>query len=816
MTKDRSADLGSIERSARQPYNFVLLNDSRDADADPDADGKPALRRERSPDNPEPSGPTAFVRRRTAVLLIFFLSGAAGLVYEIVWARQLLLVFGNTTQAISTILTGFFGGMAIGSIFGGRLADRVRSPLRIYGLAEVVLSAIAVATPVFFRLLHEVYRSAYASLESAPVAVALIRFGLALAVLAPATILMGATLPMLSRDLARRRSELGAAFGRLYAANTFGAILGATLAGFVLIELMGLSGTLWAGALCSLIAGVLAFALAGRGASVALPIPDRALGAEDVRSPRPARLLALTAAFVSGLTSLGYQVLWTRLLSSGTGNTTYVFTFILTTFLLGIAIGATAVSASPPRGGHAVALGATQIAVAVVAVLGAALAGGYFLRVSFAQAVLLSVFPATLLLGLVLPLASGLVATADKSIGRDAGLLLGVNTAGVILGTFAIPFALVPAIGSPRSIVALALVNALFGAVLLWTARRRDGGPFVRLRVVGAVVGVLVAAVFVLRPPFVVDPGETYVRRNGFLYASAEDQIASVQAGQMGSKRLWVAGTGMTVLTVDARLMALLPIVLRPDSESMLNIGFGMGATYRSALIAGLRVDSVELVPSVPKMFDYYFSDGSRFFSDPRGRLLIADGRNYLELTTRRYDLITVDPPPPIRSSGTGILYSREFYAAAASRLTARGLMMQWIPYDQSIDEFCAHVRTFIDVFPEVTIAFGPGGHGAFMFGAKEPMAFEELTIRSVLARPGVMDDLREPIDSPASTLEEWIQVIPRLVWLSGREVAGFAGRGGIITDDRPRTEYFLLRSLFGRRSPPMNTASLRAARDHR
>jgi spermidine synthase len=195
------------------------------------------------------------VTREKAVLAIFVLSGAAGLTYEVVWARQLVLVFGNTTQAVSAILTGFFTGLAIGSVAGGRLADRVRSPLRLYGLLEIGLVAVVLATPILFRLIHEVYRSAYDSLETAPGALALVRFGLALLALAPATVLMGATLPSLGRYLARRREDLGSAFGRLYAANTIGAILGTFVAGLVLIELVGLTLTLVVGAACSAASG---------------------------------------------------------------------------------------------------------------------------------------------------------------------------------------------------------------------------------------------------------------------------------------------------------------------------------------------------------------------------------------------------------------------------------------------------------------------------------------------------------------------------------------------------------------------------------
>ena len=234
--------------------------------------------------------------RLPVILGVFVLSGAAGLIYEVVWARQLVLVFGNTTQAVSAILTGFFGGMAIGSALGGRFADRVRRPLRMYGLLELVLVVVVIVTPITFRLLHEVYRGAFSTLEANPGLLALVRFGLALLALGPATILMGATLPTLTRYLTRQADHLSAAFGALYAANTIGAILGTILAGFVLIELLGLTGSLLVGASCSAVAGLIAVLLdrrmaASTGGSVPEPAPGAGrLAATDVcarRRPAP-------------------------------------------------------------------------------------------------------------------------------------------------------------------------------------------------------------------------------------------------------------------------------------------------------------------------------------------------------------------------------------------------------------------------------------------------------------------------------------------------------------------------------------------------
>src|SRR5262245_49003092 len=243
------------------------------------------------------SRPAASVSRPATVplliLLIFILSGAAGLIDEIVWSRQLVLVFGNTTQAVSAILTGFFGGMAIGSFVGGRVADRVRSPLRLYGVIELVLVVVVLVTPVTFRFLHEVYRGIYPSIEGTPF-LALVRFGLALLALGPATVRMGATLPTLTRYL-MGDGQLSAAFGRLYAANTIGAIIGTVAAGLVLIELLGLTGALAVGAACSGIAGLIVLLLA-RGREAPAP-------AAEAAAPRAASLGAAAASTVSAATA---------------------------------------------------------------------------------------------------------------------------------------------------------------------------------------------------------------------------------------------------------------------------------------------------------------------------------------------------------------------------------------------------------------------------------------------------------------------------------------------------------------------------------
>jgi len=772
---------------------------------------------------------------KQTILLVFMLSGFAGLVYEVVWARQLVLVFGNTTQAISAILTGFFGGMALGSVLGGRLADRVRSPLRMYAILELLVVVGVLITPVAFGGLREIYRGAFGALETSPLLLALVRFGLSILALAPATVFMGASLPTLSRHLVSDHTRLGEEFGELYMVNTMGAIFGALVAGVVLIEVLGLNQTLLVGAACSGTAGLIALRLSRRvdrrtgttveaapndiaptaarepASSASLPPTPRP---GPGRSSRPA--LALIVAFVSGLTSLGYQTLWNRDLSSGTGSTNYIFTFILVFFLTGIAIGSYLFSRRLSRSEHPVMLlGLAEVALALLVLVTLGVETQYFLAFPFVMQLVLVVAPATVVMGIVFPMSSMLVADSDEHVGGSAGLLLGANTFGAICGTFVVPFLLIPALTTPRSIVLLAGINAVTGLALL-NASGSVSLPIHRVaRIARITAGIATAAAVLLMivpNQIVADPLVNRVHRdNGQVLASAEDSVASVQAVKEGNLlSLYVGGTSMTSLSVDTRLMAHLPLMARPGATSMCVIAFGMGSGFHSALIDGLTTEAVELVPTVPGMFGNFFADAPQAMANPKGSVAIADGRNFLELTTSKFDLMIVDPPPPMNSSGTAVLFSREFYQAGRSRLTDGGVMLEWEYNGQTVDEMRSHVRTFRSVFAHVTLVFSQSA-GVYMLGSDKPIDLSPAGIQAVLSKPGVLDDLRTAPDSPTGveSAAGWQDYILSHIWISDAAVDQFAAGGTMITDDRPYTEYDLLRHLLEPNSPQATQAEL-------
>jgi spermidine synthase len=204
------------------------------------------------------------------------------------------------------------------------------------------------------------------------------------------------------------------------------------------------------------------------------------------------------------------------------------------------------------------------------------------------------------------------------------------------------------------------------------------------------------------------------------------------------------------------------------------------------------------LVPSVPEMFPWYYADAADVVADPDGRIIVTDGRNHLELSDERFDVIVTDPPPPIESSGASVISSKEYYEAGRDRLTPSGVMMQWVPYGAPEDEFREHIRTFAAVYPNVLVVRGAGGYGVYMLGSMEPLELDPEIAREVLGRPGILEDISTAYDSPAATVDAWIDVIAAQTWLDDASARAYVGDGPLITDDRPRPEYFLLRRLAG------------------
>jgi spermidine synthase len=712
-------------------------------------------------------------------------SGAAGLIYQVVWTRDLVLVFGNTTQAIVTTVTAFLAGLGIGSLLGAAIGARLRRALVVYGVLEIAVGCLALLMPFAFGIIATVFRNAYLSLPSGEVS--LIRFGLAFCALTPVTLIMGMSLPVLTRHLVRTDPDLGDRIARLYGLNTLGAVAGTLVSGFVLIEVLGLEGTTFVAVALNAGAGAGALVISRR-----LPTQPTAPSQPSERAGRLSgrQRLLLVVTFFSGLVSLALEILWTRVLVQATGSSIYIFVAVLAVYLIGIAGGSLVYERQKQRPPHLATLGACLAGAAgltLVPVIVSNVNGPSSLPI-----VVPLIVPVTALLGYAFPLTVRLFVDSAAHASRGVGYVYAANTAGCVVGTVTAGFVLIPTIGTNASIIILCIFEAsMAGGLAVAMAQDKR---WLRAGLGLGLCGALVVMLFVPAARL------TYTQRRIAATASGrptkhfEDSVATVDVvgGPPLDRRLFVNGTGITRLTIDTKLLAYLPKALRPGASSMLDICFGMGTTYRSSIILGMHTDAVELDPTVPSVMSWFYSDASRYLHNPLGHIVISDGRNYVRLTNKRYDLITADFPPPVWSAGTVVLMTHEFYEEAKERLEPGGILTVFLQYTAKAEQQL-FLRTFRSSFPYMTVIRGPVPYGLYLLGSDEPMSFQAATVERVFGSPAAQADLANAPDYPRVAATAWPAIIHQLVWLTNDQVNSYTGPGPLLTDNHPLSEYFLL-----------------------
>ncbi|MCI0706581.1 MAG: fused MFS/spermidine synthase [Ignavibacteriae bacterium] len=732
------------------------------------------------------------------IALLFFFSGTAGLMYEIVWTRMLVLVFGNTTHSIVAVVAAFLAGLALGSFMFGRWTDLLSSRrlLRLYGLLELGVGLSALGSKFIIENISQLYISLAGEPGSVP-AILLIKFAVAsLALLIP-TILMGATLPALVSFIELRYRDAAKNISLLYAINTFGGILGVLAAGLVLIELVGIHGTLYTAIGVNVLVGGVAWLLAGDDVQ---PTIAPSSGQAPAIRRKEAILLAMYA--LSGLTAIGYQVLWTRLLTPRVDTVIYAFASILAVYLLGIALGSLLY--------HRFLTGVrsrwrlfsfSQLAIGMCAVVSVFLVST---SVDIARPLVLLgvILPATVLMGVSFPLVVVLVNGDDRA-GKNVGVVYASNSAGSIAGAFIASFILLPMLGTAHSIILLALANILI-ALAVSVLEVSTGAQLFRKAYPVLVLAALIGGVVLFqsgREQF--HDGATRrlissVSDGRGEWRILEDEVASVFAAKSNghiNATLKIDGVATTMKVAETRFMAHLPIALHKNPERMLVIAFGMGSTFRSALKHGLQVDVVELVPSVPQVFDLFHDDAESVLSDPNGRVIINDGRNYVLTTGEQYDLVTIDPPPPFNAAGTTVLYAQEFYRQIIPRLREGGLVCQWMWFGSREDDVAMAMKSFTDVFEHVAV-FGSfwDTPGVFMFGSQSPIVIDSSRVQEIFTSNAVVKDFQEVHEG----------VPPKKVftsYLADREMMQRAlSDFPSVTDNHPCTEYYLLRHMFSER----------------
>ena len=730
-------------------------------------------------------GTPAFRRMRSrstfvALCLLFVCSGACGLTYQVLWLRLLSLVFGVTVHAASTVLAAFMAGLALGSVLAERLAKR-GDPLRVFAALEAGIAVSALATPALLGAAASLYRPLTAVAGDSLGVLTLARFVASFAVLLVPTVLMGATLPVLSRAELVRGS--GARLGTLYAVNTTGALAGALLTGYVLIGGIGIQRTFFLAASLNLLVAGTAWWLSRRaplpvaavpgteGAGTASVVPAGALSAN----------LVLAAMAASGLAALALEIVWFRILVQFLPATSYAFTTMLATVLGGIAIGSAISSRALTRPRYwgavlALTIGATSVVVlALLAVLGATYGAGW--RTSgLTQGSMAAILPAAILMGVAFPIALALWARPDggTAAARPVGTMYAANVVGGIAGAVLGGFLLLPWLGSRVALIVCAGLYLVTAVWLLLATRRRVAAL--------ALIALFVAAARIVPDPFTAalarrhGPGERIFWKEEGVQTSVSIHTHAFRGWLMYLDGLHQASDAPEMVRLH-RLIGHLPMVLHPNPRRALVVGLGGGATPGAVSQHDSDVLVVELSDTVRKGAEFFKHVNYDLFARPNVRLRVDDGRNFLSFTDRRFDVVTADLIQPIHA-GAGNLYSREYFALVRNAVADDGLVLQWIGHRPDT-QYKLIMRTFLDVFPHTTL----WADGQLMVGAKQPLRLARAPFEAKRARAETRAALDEIGLDSFETLTSWYVAGPD-------ELRRFVGDGPLLTDDRPLVEY--------------------------
>jgi spermidine synthase len=730
---------------------------------------------------------------RRVLFFLFFLSGFSSLVYQVVWTRMAFASFGIITPVLSVVLSVFMLGLAVGSLAGGRfIASFVKktgfSAIAFYAVAELLIGLGAFAVPKLFAMGEHILLASgetnsfgYLSLSALVLAAAIL----------PWCVCMGATFPLMMAYVRERDRHSTTSFSFLYLANVLGAMCGTFLTAVVWIELLGFHHTLWLAA-----AGNFTIAFISGSLGWAQQQSARLAGKTDVMATTttgaPASIgtvqhgIIKWILFSTGFMAMAMEVVWTRAFTPVLKTQVYSFAMIVFTYLGATFIGSWMYRRDLRRN-QLSSMEKLIFELAIAAFLPVLANNPKFVAAIFSSASpdVLSVF---ILLGSICPfcallgyLTPGLIDEYAAGQPRNAGRAYAINVLGCILGPLFACYVLLPLFSERHALILLNLPFLVF-----WFCFFKSQSQWWRWGTGLAIGVVLVWSLFFsedFEGMLLKAYRNTTVRR---------DYTASVISfGEGRNKSLLVNGMGMTVLTPITKFIAHLPLAFhRGKPESALVICFGMGTTYRSALSWNIDTTAVELVPGVTKAFGFYHADAEKFINDPNGHIIIDDGRRYLKRTSKKFDVIMVDPPPPVEAAGSSLLFSREFYALARQHLNPGGILQMWYPGNDETGQ--AVIRSIYESFPYVRCFPSVEGWGVHLLASMEPI--ELLNAQQLATRmpATAKKDLVEWSDSK--------DVPTYLEHVVNNEISILSALNPDakiqVTDDQPYNEYFLLRRL--------------------
>jgi spermidine synthase len=776
---------------------------------------------------------------------MFFLSGAAALIYQVVWVRSLTLIFGGSHLAVTAVLSIFMAGLAIGGYTIGKYVDHIKKPLRLYGLLEIGIALFALIFMGLMKLYPSIYISLAQGKDNAHVYLLFIRVLFSVVALIIPTTLMGGTLPVLSRFVSKQPQTLRGYLSFLYGINTLGAVLGATAAGFLFLRLYSVSTTLTIALLTNAFIGLVALLLQGKAATV-LDLESSALEDRDVLSKRESAglshpqgiedafplKLVLWGIGVSGFCALGYEVLWSRILTIVVGASVYSFTTMLVAFLAGIAIGSEAYGLFPKlfkikdkgMGRSILWFGGVQIIIGVTALLvtiyirdipaNSIRLQNYFLEMgirsfglrvwsNFTLAFFYMVVPA-FFMGVAFPLAGRIHSEYRKVVGGAVGEILAYNTMGAILGAAISGYIMIYLFGIERSLQMLTVINIGFGLLVIFSMRNIKMLNWGMAGLAAAALLFLALnqnalriwdmkyfAIFRNNQPEAFRTPEMVreaVENTDVLYygEGIESIVSSIKI--IGGEQSFITNGR---IEASSHLQALqcqftlghLPMLLNKNPRNVLVVGLGsgmtLGATSVHPSVEQLTLLEIEpKVMGVAKTFEKY---NHHVLNHPKLRIIFNDGRNFLMTTEDKFDVITADPIHPW-FRGAGYLYTTEYFKLASEHLLPGGVICQWLPiYEMTPDDLRSVVRTFNEHFKYTMLWLTH--YDAELVGSNSPILIDEAALERRIAEPAIYGDLSKVMMGLATDFLSY--------FVMGTEGMKKFSHGGIInTDDNLYLEF--------------------------
>jgi spermidine synthase len=777
---------------------------------------------------------------KPVTLICFFLTGVTGLVYELVWVRMLILTFGSTQFAVTTVLTTFMAGLAIGSLLFGRMIDRYEHPLRVYGILEMVLGGYCIVTPLIFSAIQSIYLSLFSGGGVQYAAFNPIQFLLAFGGIILPSILMGGTLPVLTKYFTLKREEIGFKVGILYAINTLGSVVGCLATGLFLLYLLGVTSTIYLAGVVDIVIGAVIITLSRRSmpsrrqaASTLQPeevVPEINGGGEVAALITPATSRIVIAVFaVSGFAALAYEVLWTRIFSLIIGSSIYAFTIMLATFLFGIGVGSIVFAPFiDKRKKPLLWFAVLELIIGIAALLAVPLYKKLpfiflslhstfsqhfwlFLIAQFLLCAAVMVVP-TLCMGAIFPTVSRIYTRGLDSIGQKIGNIYFFNTAGAIAGAFVGGFIMIPTIGVQPAILLTAAISTALGLLLLLISPVKRVKRFVSAGIIAIFFTTFLYntpswSMMVMTMGAYVNPIEkralealqgTGAYGELLFYREGINAIITVRREADGRTISYQSNGKYEARSVDSKpgkawsLLGHLPMLFSDNAERALLVGIGSGITLGSMEQYPLKeIDVVEIEPAVVEAARFFSAANNNALDDPRVTIHTTDGRNFLLTGKKRYDVIVSAVSDPW-ITGVSNLFTEEYFREVRNRLSEKGVVALWFQnYRISTDDLKIGLNTFASVFPHVSLwVHYAGTSDMIVIGTNHPHSLNMDELTGMMSQERLRRDFaRIEMTNPYDILN--------LFLMGNSDIRRYTQGAPLNRDDKPILEFALPKLLY-------------------